>query len=339
MVVSTDSENPSDVLAMTGASAALHLSDIPWAGPYAGVRVGRIDGEFVVNPTFAERAEVGARPVVAASRDAIVMVEGGAAEVAEDVIIDALMFAHKAAQPLIDLQEKLRAAVGKPKRVFVPPVKDPAIVEPRRGRSPTRRSRRPWRSATSRSATPRSDAVGQRDRRGAHGRRVRRAASARGRARPFESAQEEAPARAGARHRRAASTAAPPADIRAITCEVGRPAAHPRLGAVHARRDPGAGHDHARHQRRTRSTSTALIGDVEKRFMLHYNFPPFSTGEAKPLRGASRREIGHGHLAERALSRVLPPRRTSPTRSASSRRSSSRTAARRWPRSAAARCR
>src|SRR6187551_3905707 len=93
MVVSTDRENASDVLAMTGASMALHLSDIPWAGPYAGVRVGRINGEFVV----------------AANRDAIVMVEGEAGEVSEEIIIDALMFAHKAAQPLIDLQEKLKA--------------------------------------------------------------------------------------------------------------------------------------------------------------------------------------------------------------------------------------
>ena len=114
---------------MTGASMALHLSDIPWAGPYAGVRVGRIDGKLVVNPTFAERATSELDLLVACSRDAIVMVEGGCAEVGEDVIVDALMFAHQSAQPLIDLQEKLRAAVGKPKREFIPPVKDPAIVE------------------------------------------------------------------------------------------------------------------------------------------------------------------------------------------------------------------
>ena len=129
MVVSTDRENASDVLAMTGASTALHLSDIPWAGPYAGVRVGRIDGKLVLNPTFAERATSDLDLIVAASRDAIVMVEGGASELGEDVIVDALMFAHQSAQPLIDLQEKLRAAVGKPKREFVPPVKDPAIVD------------------------------------------------------------------------------------------------------------------------------------------------------------------------------------------------------------------
>src|SRR3954447_3802346 len=96
MVISTDRENPSDVLAMTGASCALHISDIPWAGPYAGVRVGRVNGELIVNPTYAQREQSEIDFIIAASRDAIVMVEGEAAEVAEDVIIDALMFAHKA---------------------------------------------------------------------------------------------------------------------------------------------------------------------------------------------------------------------------------------------------
>ena len=112
-VISTDKENPTDVLAMTGASAALHLSDVPFDGPFAAVRVGRVDGEFVVNPTFDAREKSDLDFVVACSRDAIVMVEGGADEVSEEVIIDALMFAHRSAQPLIDLQEKLRAAVGK----------------------------------------------------------------------------------------------------------------------------------------------------------------------------------------------------------------------------------
>jgi len=127
MVLSTDRENLTDVLAMTGASAALHLSDIPWAGPFAGVRVGRVNGEFIVNPTVAQRDVSELDLIVGASRDAIVMVEGGAQQVSEEVIVDALMFAHKAAQPLIDLQEKLRAAVGKTKREFTPPAIDPVI--------------------------------------------------------------------------------------------------------------------------------------------------------------------------------------------------------------------
>src|SRR3954470_2153158 len=127
-VVSFDKENPTDVLAMTGASAALHVSDLVWGGPLAGVRVGRIDGEFVANPTFAEREKSDMDIVVAASKDAIMMVEGEMHELQEDVVIDALLFAHQAVQPLIELQEKLRAMVGKEKRPFTPPVPDEALA-------------------------------------------------------------------------------------------------------------------------------------------------------------------------------------------------------------------
>ena len=105
-VVSFDKENPTDVLAMTGASAALHISDLVWGGPIAGVRIGRIDGEFVANPTFAEREKSDMDIVVAASKDAIMMVEGQMHEMQENVVIDALLFAHQAVQPLIELQER-----------------------------------------------------------------------------------------------------------------------------------------------------------------------------------------------------------------------------------------
>src|SRR5262249_4190092 len=117
-------ENPSDVLALTGASAALSLSDMHWGGPIAGVRVGRVDGQLVVNPTFAEQERSDLNLVVACSRDAIVMVEGGAKEIPEAAMIDALLFAHRECQPIIDLQEKIRAAAGKPRRDFTPPKKD-----------------------------------------------------------------------------------------------------------------------------------------------------------------------------------------------------------------------
>src|SRR5215813_3909208 len=123
-VISFDRENATDVLAMTGASAALHLSDLVWDGPLAGVRVGRIDGQFVANPTFTEREKSDMDIVVAASRDAIMMVEGEMHELQEDVVIDALLFAHQAVQPLIDLQERLRASNGKAKRPFTKPVTD-----------------------------------------------------------------------------------------------------------------------------------------------------------------------------------------------------------------------
>jgi len=114
---------------MTGASCALHLSDLVWAGPLAGVRIGRIDGEFVANPTFAEREKSDMDIVVAASKDAIMMVEGEMHEMQENVVIDALLFAHQAVQPLIELQERLRAANGKDKRPFTPPVVDENLEE------------------------------------------------------------------------------------------------------------------------------------------------------------------------------------------------------------------
>ncbi|MGE3672383.1 MAG: polyribonucleotide nucleotidyltransferase, partial [Polyangiaceae bacterium] len=123
-VMSADTENPTDVIALTGASAAVHISDIPWAGPIAGVRVAQVAGEFVIFPTFQQIAEATIDLVVAVSRDAIVMVEGGADEAPEQDVIDALMFAHKEGQAIINLIEKLRAAVGQEKRAFSIPELD-----------------------------------------------------------------------------------------------------------------------------------------------------------------------------------------------------------------------
>ncbi|MCA9694105.1 MAG: polyribonucleotide nucleotidyltransferase, partial [Myxococcales bacterium] len=127
-VLSHDKQNEPDVLAMTGASAALSISDAPWAGPIAGIRVARIDGEFVAFPTFEQLKSADISLTVAVSRDAIVMVEGGAQQAHEADMIDALMFAKEAARPLIELQDRLREAVGKPKREFVPPAVDEAFI-------------------------------------------------------------------------------------------------------------------------------------------------------------------------------------------------------------------
>ncbi|MFO7181560.1 MAG: polyribonucleotide nucleotidyltransferase, partial [Pseudomonadota bacterium] len=125
-VLSSDKENPTDVLAICGASAALSVSDIPWNGPIAGIRVARVDGDFVAFPTFDQSARADIDLVVAASRDAIVMVEGGADEALEKDVIDALMFAHREAQPIIDLIERMQKAVGRPKREFTVPKLDEA---------------------------------------------------------------------------------------------------------------------------------------------------------------------------------------------------------------------
>src|ERR1041385_6692888 len=117
-VLSSDKINQTDVLALTGASAALHISEIPWDGPIAGIRVARVDGEFVAYPTFEQTEAADIDLVVAASKDAIVMVEAGAAAVKEADVIDALMFAHEQGQAVLQVIERLRAAVGRPKREF-----------------------------------------------------------------------------------------------------------------------------------------------------------------------------------------------------------------------------
>jgi polyribonucleotide nucleotidyltransferase len=306
MVVSTDRENPTDALAMTGASCALHLSDIPWAGPFAGVRVGRINGEFVANPTFAQREESEIDFLVAANRDAIVMVEGEAAQVSEEIIIDALMFAHKAAQPLIDLQEKLKAAVGKPKREFVPPVKDPVIAERVNGvAGPKIQAAMSIREKQDRYAA--LDSVSSQT---------------------LESLKAEFPDRdpevkeaiesAKKKHlrelvlstqRRIDGRATD--EIRAITSEAGLlPRTHG--SALFTRGETQALVTTTLGTKQDAQHIDGFTEDFEKTFLLHYNFPPFSTGEVKPLRGASRRETGHGHLAERAISRVLPSEKDFP---------------------------
>jgi polyribonucleotide nucleotidyltransferase len=305
-VVSTDKENPTDVLAMTAASAALHLSDIPWAGPFAAVRVGRIDGKFISNPTFAQRDASDLDLVVAASREAIVMVEGSAAELAEDVIIDALMFAHAAAQPLMDLQDKLRAAVGKPKREFVPPKEDTALVERVRGFATPKieaamaiREKQQRYSALDNVTTEVLAEVGPEypEREG-----------------EIKSAVESAKKKhlrnlvldTGRR-----IDGRGPADIRTVTCEAGvLPRTHG--SSLFTRGETQALVVATLGTKQDVQYVDGLIDSTEKRFMLHYNFPPFSTGETKPMRGPSRREIGHGHLAERAIARVMPSEKDFP---------------------------
>ena len=127
-VISADQENESDVLALTGASAAVMLSPLPFEGPVAGGRIGRIDGQFVLNPTFEEQERSDLNIVFAASRDALTMVEGEATFVPEDVIIDALEWGRKEIQPLIDAQLKLRELAGKEKMPFTPHQDDPVLV-------------------------------------------------------------------------------------------------------------------------------------------------------------------------------------------------------------------
>jgi polyribonucleotide nucleotidyltransferase len=302
-VVSFDKQNATDVLAMTGASAALHISDLVYGGPIAGVRVGRVDGKFVAYPTFEEQAESDLDLIVAATRDAIVMVEGEMKELPEDVIIDALLFGHESAQGLIDLQEKLRAAVGKEKRPFEEPASDEAlqnkVKELTLGRVKEAMAIRDKHQRYGGLSAIGEEVIGSLCAEGAE----------------FDGRNKEvgkAYDKVKRDHARSNTVATKlridgrkPDEIRNIACEVGvLPMAHG--SALFTRGETqtlvaatlGTKYDEQR--------MDTLLGDETRQFMLHYNFPPFSTGETKMLRGTSRREIGHGTLARRSVMKVLP---------------------------------
>ncbi|RMD98072.1 MAG: polyribonucleotide nucleotidyltransferase, partial [Deltaproteobacteria bacterium] len=298
-VLSVDTEHDPDLLALLGASAALSISDIPWAGPIAGVRVGRIEGELICNPTRSELAYSDMDIIVAGSRDGIVMVEGASDQVPHDVLLEALLFGHECMQPLIDMQEELVAAIGKPKREVPPKEIDEEFVEEVRSRC--------------RAALPEVIAI--------RAKQPRQRAIEDLKKKLVQEFEEQHPdckkAVSGVVEEELAAFIRGQIvseqrridgrrldEIRPVTCEVGLlPRTHG--SALFTRGETQA------LVVTTLGTSTdeqRIEGFEEffKSFMLHYNFPSYSVGEVRPVRGPGRREIGHGALAERALSSVLP---------------------------------
>jgi polyribonucleotide nucleotidyltransferase len=302
-VLSFDSENATDVLAMTGASAALTISDLCWDGPIAGVRVGRVDGEFVAFPTFAEREKSDIDMIVAASKDAIVMVEGGMKAVPEDAVVDALLFAHETAQPLIELQEKMRAQVGKPKRDYTPPEADAGIAgkvrELAKNKIVEGLSVREKHARSAALSAAKDDIV----------------AALCGEGSELEERAKEVKEAFGALKKEIAREQTITTktridgrkldDVRAIECEVG---VLPRVhgSALFTRGETQALVVATLGTKYDEQRIDTLLGDERRQFMLHYNFPPFCVGETKMLRGTSRREHGHGALAKRSVAQVLP---------------------------------
>jgi polyribonucleotide nucleotidyltransferase len=304
-VMSSDKANPTDVLALIGASAALHISSIPWDGPVVGVRVVRVEGRFIAYPTFEQIEASDIDVTVAATKDAIVMVEGGAAEASEVDLVDALEFAHEAGKPVLALIEKMREAVGRPKREFIVPTLEDSVKDAVKALVDDGISK----ACVIKEKHARYDAYGE-----VKAAMVASLAAKLGEAKwaevgklvsaEFESRKAEV-VRAMVLRTKKRIDGRDPATIRAITCE---PGLLPRT------------HGSALFQRgETQAIVTCTLGTATdeqrvdglnseswKRFMLHYNFPPFCTGETKPLRGPARREIGHGALAERALMRMLP---------------------------------
>ncbi|TDI48389.1 MAG: polyribonucleotide nucleotidyltransferase [Acidobacteria bacterium] len=300
MVLSADKENDSDVLALTGASAALYCSDIPFTTPIAGVRVGRIDGQFIINPTFEQVKSGDLDLTVAGSKDAIVMVEAAANDVSEADMVDGLGFAHEAIQKLVALQEELFEAIA-PVKITVEPIERDEVLEKEIEGKVFSKLQDAMRTSGKLAADRAVDDVKAALMEELADREPEVLAGISG---ILKGLQEKVLRQEVLERRQRLDGRAFDA-VREITCEVG---ALPRThgSAVFTRGETqalvtvtlGTSDDSQR--------MDFLEGDFEKRFMLHYNFPPFSVGEARFLRGPGRREIGHGALAERALVPVIP---------------------------------
>ena len=305
-VLSADRENDPDVVAMLGASVALQVSDIPFNGPLAGVRIGRIDGRWVINPTQSQLPESDMDIFLSGSRDAIVMVEGGAKMVPEDEILEALFTGHQAIQPLLQIQEDIRREIGKPKRQVPLAELDPAIVRQVEQLALSKLQQAieiPEKLERYKQIGEiKGEVVAQmlaefpqkeKDIKGAFDELKRKC---------FRGLIIQRERRIDGRGLK---------DIRPITCEVEvLPRTHG--SALFTRGETQALVVTTLGTASDEQKIDALIGEHYKKFMLHYNFPPFSVGEVKFLRGPSRREIGHGNLAERALLPVLPPEESFP---------------------------
>ncbi len=304
---SADGENPLDILAVNAASAALSISDIPWDGPVGAVRIGRIDGEFIVNPTFAQLEESDLDLRLAGTSEAVLMVEAGAKEVTEEVMVAALEFGHASIQPIINTIKQMAAEVGKPKRDYpsfgvIESVKDevynkvasrlneilaqPYVKHEFYGALDALK-------AELVAEVPEDDPE-----------MVRSVKSA------FEDAFKKV-----VRQRILEQGIRPdgrtPTDVREIWCEVGvSPRAHG--SGLFTRGETQVLTLATLGTPRDAQSLDNLTPRDEKRYIHHYNFPPFCTGETRFLRGSSRREIGHGALAERALLPVIPSEKEFP---------------------------
>ncbi|MBQ3059365.1 MAG: polyribonucleotide nucleotidyltransferase [Desulfovibrio sp.] len=304
-VISADQENESDVLALTGASAAVVVSPLPFEGPVAGGRIGRIRGQFVLNPSFEQQAQSDLNILFAASRDALTMVEGDAHFLPEDVIIEALEWGREQIQPLIDAQFKLRELCGKTKMPFSPHEDDPALVA---------RVEELARAAGIEQALREPAKLARKDARKAVKDKVMVELKADSAWADNEAAlksvgdiiadMEKKLVRSRIVNEGTRIDGRDTRSVRPIQIQTGvLPRAH---GSAIFRRGEtkslvvatlGSSTDEQR--------MDSLTGDVTKRFMLHYNFPPYCVGEVKPVR-VSRREIGHGALAEKSLRPILP---------------------------------
>ncbi|MGB2768388.1 MAG: polyribonucleotide nucleotidyltransferase [Candidatus Zixiibacteriota bacterium] len=300
LVLSSDQENDADALGLIGASTALSISPIPFHHPVGAVRIGRLNGELVINPTFSELDESDMDLVVAGTREFVNMMEGECREVSEGDLLSALQFGHEKIKLIIDLQEELKAKLGKPKPEVEIPPENPELVEAvaalglekikEANRSPEKLARQEKLEALLDSVTLEL---------------LERFPETERKIKAILEDLEKKDMRHMILEEGKRIDGRGVSEVRPITCEVGiLPRTHG--SAVFTRGQ-------------TQSLTVATLGtkideqrvdDLEgestKSYMLHYNFPPFSVGEIKPIRGPGRREIGHGALAERAIQPVIP---------------------------------
>lgn len=299
---SVDGENPIDIAAVNAASAALMISDIPWGGPIGAVRVGLVDGQFIANPTFSEQTQSELDLRMAATKEAILMVECGAKEVSEDTVIAALDFGHKAMQPIIELQERMRTEIGKQKREYehfeIDQSVQTAVIEQATGplfeilSQPNEKAQLDHSFNELRDNIVTQYAEGEED----------KSADAR---KAFDDAIKST-VRQRILDQNVRVDGRGLTDVRPIWCKVEvSPRAHG--SGLFTRGETQVLTLATLGTPREAQELDNLTPSESKRYMHHYNFPPFSVGETRFLRGASRREIGHGVLAERALLTVIPP--------------------------------
>lgn len=300
LVVSADTDYDPDILGITGASAALYFSDIPFFEPVGGVRVGLIENRYVLNPTYEQTRQSRLNLVVAGTEEAIVMVECGAKEVPEEVIVEALVFAHSEIKKLCAWQKALGEKLGVRKREVTPPALDEAVVraveatwgaELRQALDVTNKTKRESQEALDQLRQRILEATPEEQREMA--------------ARAFEFLRERFFREDILIHRRRPDGRRF-TEIRPIECEVGLlPRTHG--SALFTRGETQALVTTTLGTREDIQYLDSLeFGEIERRFMLNYNFPPFCVGEVARLGAPSRREIGHGALAHRALEPVLP---------------------------------
>ena len=299
-VLSVDQENDYDILAIIGASAALSVSDIPFSGPVGAVRVGYVDDQLVVNPTESQLDHSQLDLTIAGTADAVMMVEAGAKELPEALMLEAVRFGHEALQDIIKMQEKLVQAVNRAKRPFTPaPVdeelqaKVAAFIRPRFEVALNNVDKTSRTAALSQVQAELVNELGTE-----YPERLKEIIS-------FYEKELKAYVRSQILDHKVRVDGRDLKTVRPISCEVGLlPRTHgsglftrgqTQVLSVVTLGSPG-----------DEKVPDGLEMGESKRFIHHYNFPPFSTGESKPLRGPGRREIGHGALAERAVAAVIP---------------------------------